>query len=243
MVRLSGFLDQDDERRRRPPSNYTQRHGDNNRGMNNVRQIHNSILPVTNNDIGDVISGRMQYADVTREAQKLPTSTRARGKNVNVNSNNTQQTKQNRNQERLRPKLLKAIPSFIKEESIEMEPLIPVSQSSTIRNNSRKDKRSRIDTATKLRDDVHFINHRGQEWGNSTPRQYKNLHIDDEEDDIVCCDDCFRHEGTKNLCTISIWAALVFFIMNRFFVHMSIYLHRGEANKVIIVGENFTSSG
>jgi len=97
------------------------------------------------------------------------------------------------------------------------------------------------------------INHRNSHYSNATPThresrlaqppQYNYVHIDDEEGDIVCCDDCFRHEGTKNICTIVIWAAFVFFIMNRFFLHMSIYLHKGEETKVAVGGDNFTSPG
>ena len=78
------------------------------------------------------------------------------------------------------------------------------------------------------------------------PRQYNDVFIDDEENDIVCCDDGFWHEGTKNICTIFIWAAVVFFIMNRFFLHMSMYLHRGEETikeEVGALGGNVTLPG
>jgi len=48
----------------------------------------------------------------------------------------------------------------------------------------------------------------------------------DEEDDIVCCDcastDGHWREGTKNICTISLWALIAFAILNRLFVHMNL---------------------
>lgn len=51
----------------------------------------------------------------------------------------------------------------------------------------------------------------------------------DEEDDIVCCDftstDGHWREGTKNICTISLWALIAFAILNRLFVHMNLSMH------------------
>ena len=73
-------------------------------------------------------------------------------------------------------------------------------------------------------------------------RQDNDVDIDDEEGDIVCCDDCYQHESTKNICTLIIWATLVFFIMNRFFVHMSKYLHQEEDSKIVDEGETISPS-
>ena len=71
------------------------------------------------------------------------------------------------------------------------------------------------------------INHRNNTRDREIPpRRYRLLSIqrDDEEEDIVCCDGGRCREGTKNLCTIAIWAIIVFFVINRFFVHMAMHL-------------------
>jgi hypothetical protein len=64
----------------------------------------------------------------------------------------------------------------------------------------------------------------------SPPQQYHPLSLqsDDEEEDIVCCDGGHFREGTKNLCTIAIWAIIVFFVINRFFIHMAMHLHKPQ---------------
>jgi hypothetical protein len=52
---------------------------------------------------------------------------------------------------------------------------------------------------------------------------------DDDEEDIVCCDgNNHCREGTKNICTIAVWALIVFFVINRFFVHMAMHLHKPQ---------------
>lgn len=57
------------------------------------------------------------------------------------------------------------------------------------------------------------------------PLNTHNNHSYDDDEDIVCCDTGGRcHEGTKNLCTITLWAFMVFAILNRFFVHMAMHL-------------------
>jgi hypothetical protein len=70
------------------------------------------------------------------------------------------------------------------------------------------------------------INHRNNNRREIPPQQYLPLNIqsDDEEEDIVCCDGGHCREGTKNVCTIAIWAIIVFFVINRFFVHMAMHL-------------------
>lgn len=84
--------------------------------------------------------------------------------------------------------------------------------------------------------------------GGPTPRllapHYHTQVSDDEEGDIVCCDDCYQHEGTKNICTIFIWAIAVFFVTNRFFVHMSNYLRQGDevtTDRIVNAGSNYSS--
>jgi hypothetical protein len=101
-------------------------------------------------------------------------------------------------------------------------------------------------------------NHRNLHYGNPTANQvpggptrllapcYHTQVSDDEEGDIVCCDDCYQHEGTKNICTIFIWAIAVFFIMNRFFVHMSNYLRQDgdevKTDRIVNAGSNYSSN-
>ncbi|KAL7552701.1 hypothetical protein ACHAWF_015938 [Thalassiosira exigua] len=58
---------------------------------------------------------------------------------------------------------------------------------------------------------------------------HMNVSAEDDENDIVCCEGGHYREGTKNLCTIALWATIVFFIVNRFFVHMAMHLGRGGA--------------
>mmetsp|Transcript_5817 Transcript_5817/g.12790 ORF Transcript_5817/g.12790 Transcript_5817/m.12790 type:complete len:296 (+) Transcript_5817:162-1049(+) len=61
-----------------------------------------------------------------------------------------------------------------------------------------------------------------------TPNNRQLSVQDGDEEEIVCCDGSHCHEGTKNLCTISLWAFIVFVIVNRFFVHMAMHLHKNE---------------
>lgn len=100
------------------------------------------------------------------------------------------------------------------------------------------------------------MNHRNLHYSNPTAHQvpggptrlltphYHTQVSDDEEGDIVCCDDCYQHEGTKNICTIFIWAIAVFFVTNRFFVHMSNYIRQGDevtTDRIVNVGSNYSS--
>lgn len=54
-----------------------------------------------------------------------------------------------------------------------------------------------------------------------------NIQCDDDDEDntIVCCDEVQIREGTKNLCTIAMWAIVILFIINHFFAHMASYMH------------------
>mmetsp|Transcript_18261 Transcript_18261/g.29941 ORF Transcript_18261/g.29941 Transcript_18261/m.29941 type:complete len:250 (+) Transcript_18261:117-866(+) len=249
MVRLSGTLDLgvDKERERRQQRTNNSHsiislrdRGDvrfdarreNNGSVN--RRINNLNLPIPNGRSNEVvISGRLQEANFIRGVQHLPNE---HGSGVGRDRGfPIVKTTQVKNQERLRPKLLSTIPRIIKQESIEMENLLSDSISNTIRTDSTLGSQ----VVTNRRD-----LHTHPELRLSPPRQYNDVLIDDEEGDIVCCEDSFRHEGTKNICTIFIWAALVFFIMNRFFLHMSMYLHRGEETKEGgVVGDNVTLPG
>lgn len=248
MVRVSGFLDQgvdvERERRRRLPTPTNNRVRDNNYSAGNSN-FHQQQQPIRSHEETSAV---INHSKFTRDEQQYS----GRGETF---SSNLQKSSQVRNQERLRPTILSITPRIVKQESIEMEPLLSnsVSQPSILPLSSRKDG-NRI--ANTMRTDItmgaQVKNHRNLHSSNPTtyresrlaqPLRYNYVLIDDEEGDIVCCDDCFRHEGTKNICTIVIWAAFVFFIMNRFFLHMSIYLHKGEETKVAVGGDNFTSPG
>ncbi|KAL7471899.1 hypothetical protein ACHAXS_012205 [Conticribra weissflogii] len=72
---------------------------------------------------------------------------------------------------------------------------------------------------------------------------YRDNEYDCDYDDYhysccsICCDEdgcnfqLSRHcnEGVKNLCTIAIWAMLVFAIVNRFLMHMGMFYARGRS--------------
>lgn len=85
-----------------------------------------------------------------------------------------------------------------------------------------------------------IINHRSTTTNHNRHTKattYQPLHItstrsnidnnEEVDEDIVCCDCDGGHwrEGTKNICTISLWAIIVFAIFNRLFVHMNMALH------------------
>ncbi|KAL9186547.1 hypothetical protein ACHAXT_005785 [Thalassiosira profunda] len=72
------------------------------------------------------------------------------------------------------------------------------------------------------------INHRTHPTRQSEMQSTTTIQCEEEEDDIVCCDGGHCHEGTKNLCTIALWALIVFAITNRFFVHMARHLHKTD---------------
>lgn len=260
MVRLSGALDigVDEERERRqrlPPTNDISFDARRENGSVN-RRLNNFNLPIPNSRrSNDALSWRTQEANSTRGVQHLTNEhdnsggRRDRGFPI-------EKTTQVKNQERLRPKLLTAIPRIVKQESIEMEPLLSdsIPQPSTL-SPKRKDNKNHLHS-NKIRTDSNIMAsqavvnrrnlHTQRESKVAVPRQYNDVFIDGEEDDIVCCDDGCWHEGTKNICTIFIWAAVVFFIMNRFFLHMSMYLHQGEESikeEVGIAGGNVTLPG
>eukprot|EP00585_Thalassiosira_rotula_P006020 CAMPEP_0196137652 /NCGR_PEP_ID=MMETSP0910-20130528/5573_1 /TAXON_ID=49265 /ORGANISM="Thalassiosira rotula, Strain GSO102" /LENGTH=280 /DNA_ID=CAMNT_0041398143 /DNA_START=67 /DNA_END=906 /DNA_ORIENTATION=+ len=63
---------------------------------------------------------------------------------------------------------------------------------------------------------------------NKKPPTVRIVGVSDDDDDVVCCDRGHCHEGTKNLCTLSLWAFIVFLMVNRFFVHMAMHLHKNN---------------
>jgi hypothetical protein len=70
------------------------------------------------------------------------------------------------------------------------------------------------------------------------PIEFEQEHDEFDNDEEDYCNCCNLHstsssssqplcnEGTKNLCTLAIWAIIILVIVNRFLVHMSIFLHR-----------------
>jgi len=122
----------------------------------------------------------------------------------------------------------------------EMQPLVQSRQSSPqLRQNSPI-----TQSNTNCRSDI------GRAWSNhrSPPHQsapskskanyqpfYTQTTIDEEDD--ICCDctssDGHWREGTKNICTISLWALIAFAILNRLFVHMNLSMaHHKLASNV-----------
>eukprot|EP00580_Thalassiosira_gravida_P010567 CAMPEP_0201638942 /NCGR_PEP_ID=MMETSP0493-20130528/18004_1 /ASSEMBLY_ACC=CAM_ASM_000838 /TAXON_ID=420259 /ORGANISM="Thalassiosira gravida, Strain GMp14c1" /LENGTH=286 /DNA_ID=CAMNT_0048112163 /DNA_START=40 /DNA_END=900 /DNA_ORIENTATION=- len=65
---------------------------------------------------------------------------------------------------------------------------------------------------------------------NKHPPTVRIAGVSDDDDDVVCCDRGHCHEGTKNLCTLSLWAFIVFLMVNRFFVHMAMHLHKNNVD-------------
>ena len=138
--------------------------------------------------------------------------------------------------------------------TVEMRPLLCESESNSsilapVTSQTTYDDGEELQNNTATSFGAQAINHHNSHYSNPTahhvpgPTRLLTPHhtqvIDDEEGDIVCCDDCYQHEGTKNICTIFIWAIAVFFVMNRFFVHMSNYLRQGD--EVTDRGSNYSS--
>lgn len=74
------------------------------------------------------------------------------------------------------------------------------------------------------------LNHRNSIQNRDiSPQRMHSLNIqgddDDEDNTIVCCEEVQIREGTKNLCTIAMWAVVILFIINHFFAHMASYMH------------------
>lgn len=85
-----------------------------------------------------------------------------------------------------------------------------------------------------------ILNHRNSIQNREIlPQRMHSLNIqsgdDDEDNTIVCCDGVQIREGTKNLCTIAIWAIVILFIINHFFAHMASYMHTPKNIDVRIV--------
>ena len=79
-------------------------------------------------------------------------------------------------------------------------------------------------------DPENTINHRhhSNQHVKLRPRQKQHAtdQYEDIEDDIVCCDDGRCHEGTKNLCTIVLWALFVFFVIDRIISHVPLHFEK-----------------
>ena len=130
----------------------------------------------------------------------------------------------------------------------EIQPLIePIHHQPIARSiDTSASNRMNWNTMNKQQNHSTTINHRShniqQPISTSNTTQQFSSPVHDEDEDIVCCD-CFDgggqcHEGTKNLCTIALWALIVFAIMNRFFVHMAMHLHhKPESVNVKVVDD------
>lgn len=144
--------------------------------------------------------------------------------------------------------------------TVEMRPLLCESESNSsilapVTSQTTYDSGEELPNNTATSFGTQAINHRNTHYSNLTTHQvpgptrllapyYHTQVSDDEEGDIVCCDDCYQHEGTKNICTIFIWAMAVFFVTNRFFVHMSNYLRQdGDevTDRIVTAGSNYSS--
>mmetsp|Transcript_18635 Transcript_18635/g.40335 ORF Transcript_18635/g.40335 Transcript_18635/m.40335 type:complete len:222 (-) Transcript_18635:482-1147(-) len=113
----------------------------------------------------------------------------------------------------------------------EMQPLVTrqhqLSPSINNKNTSNSKRRDTVDAHTTMQ--MHHRNNNRHSETHPPNYQPMNVRLDDEEEDIVCCDGGHCHEGTKNLCTIALWAMIVFAIVNRFFVHMAMHLHKSQS--------------
>jgi hypothetical protein len=73
--------------------------------------------------------------------------------------------------------------------------------------------------------------HRCHDHNRESRQQHKqqvHAQLEDIDDDIVCCDGGHCREGSKNLCTVALWAIFVFFIINRIFSHVPVHFHRPQ---------------
>jgi len=171
MVRVSGFLDQgvdvERERRRRLPTPTNNRVRDNNYSAGNSN-FHQQQQPIRSHEETSAV---INHSKFTRDEQQYS----GRGETF---SNNLQKSSQVRNQERLRPTILSITPRIVKQESIEMEPLLSnsVSQPSILPLSSRKDG-NRI--ANTMRTDItmgaQVKNHRNLHSSNPTTHRESQL--------------------------------------------------------------------
>jgi len=103
----------------------------------------------------------------------------------------------------------------------EMQPLVQSRQSSPQLRQNSPIQRSHVGRTS--------ANHHRSRPNKATYQPLYTQTTIDEEDDIVCCDctstDGHWREGTKNICTISLWALIAFAILNRLFVHMNLSMH------------------
>lgn len=94
-------------------------------------------------------------------------------------------------------------------------PLSPTCEIHTSKNCCNK----KNDRQISINHQHHFYHHLESRPQN---RQNANAHYDDIEEDFACCDGGRCHEGSKNLCTIMIWAIFVLFIINWIISHVPI---------------------
>eukprot|EP00804_Cyclotella_cryptica_P008426 CCRYP_003936-RA/>CCRYP_003936-RA protein AED:0.39 eAED:0.39 QI:152/1/1/1/0/0.5/2/64/252 len=135
---------------------------------------------------------------------------------------------------------------------------IMVTENSGVRRNQRKETLTNVNSSfsvsnsspTRAYDNSHQVLQHTTKRSqvDSTQRRLSNQttpHLEqeldeDEEEDYVCCDlhsnsrEPLCNEGTKNLCTLAIWAVIIFAICNRFLMHMSSFLHGSGSTKDVL---------
>jgi hypothetical protein len=234
MVRVSGFLDEGTDVRRSVALS---------RGRHEnslaTRRLHH-YHPVEH------ASDRMHRGVVDNDNfRQERRSRRPQPQHFGTNSTSSQQMMKHQSIVEMKPLL-----SESESKSLILEPLTSETKYDDVEVSSNNN--------TAISSGTQATNHRNLHYSNPTAHQVPggptrllapHYHIqvsDDEEGDIVCCDDCYQHEGTKNICTIFIWAIAVFFTMNRFFVHMSNFLRQDgdevTTDRIVNVGSNYSSN-
>lgn len=229
MVRVSGFLDEGTDVRRSVASSRG-RHEATSRTVGNsltTRRLHHYHPAEHASD--RVLRG---LADNDNFRQERRSMRQLQQQHFGTNSTSSQQMKH--------------------QSSVEMRSLLSESESNSSKKLSLVTSQTTYDDGEELPNNtvtcnLHYSNPANQVPGGPTRLFAPHYHTqvsDDEEGDIVCCDDCYQHEGTKNICTIFIWAIAVFFVTNRFFVHMSNYLRQdGDevTDRIVNAGTNHSS--
>jgi hypothetical protein len=253
MVRVSGFLDEGTDVRRSVAS-YRGRHEATSRTVGNnlaTRRLQHYHPAEPSDRVHRGVVDNDNFRQERRSRRPQP---------QHFGTSSTSQQMKHQSAVEMKPLLSESeSKSSMKHQSaVEMKPLLSESESTIIapvtsQTTYNDGKLSSNNTATSS--GTQAMNHRNLHYSNPTAHQvpvrptrlltphYHTQVSDDEEGDIVCCDDCYQHEGTKNICTIFIWAIAVFFVTNRFFVHMSNYIRQGDevTDRIVNAGSNHSS--
>jgi hypothetical protein len=145
------------------------------------------------------------------------------------NGNKHERNSQREIQLQITSKIHRSNPSSDQQQE-EVQPLVPMySHLSPICENHSSKKYS-SQNHSDLKNTINHRHHSNQHV-NLRPRQKHHAtdQYEDIEDDIVCCDDGRCHEGTKNLCTIVLWALFVFFIIDRIISHVPLHFEKPQS--------------